>query len=266
MKTIMVDDELWSLNQFKRECENNENIELVGTFDDPNEALEYAKDNRIEFALLDIEMPEMDGLTLGKKLREIYPDLIVVYITAYSRYAIDAMKQKADYFVMKPYSLEDIEDALQRAELLSRRQKKRVFIRTFPAFDVFVDNKAVVFGSPKAKELLALLVDKNGGVVTTEEAFATIWEDKPYSDANFSLCRKAFKRLISILEEKGISNIVLTKGRGKMINKDEIDCDYFAILAGDKKASVDFNGEYMSEYSWAEETNAKLCRITGLYD
>jgi hypothetical protein len=58
---------------------------------------------------------------------------------------------KADYYVFKPYTKEDVEDVLVRARLLSKRLEKPVFIRTFGNFEVFVDEKPVYFKSAKRK-------------------------------------------------------------------------------------------------------------------
>ena len=82
MKTIFVDDELWMLMQFKTECSDIPDIELVGEFTSAEEALEYARENPVEFALLDIEMPKMNGVELAKELRKINEDVIIVFVSA----------------------------------------------------------------------------------------------------------------------------------------------------------------------------------------
>lgn len=258
MKTILVDDEPWSVQVFTNECKDNPFFDVVGTFSNPLEALAYVENNDVEFALLDIEMPEMNGLELGNRLRQIRPDMVIVYVTAHEKYAIDAMRLKADYFVTKPYSIEDVEDVISRTQLLSQRQRKRIYIRTFGKFDVFVDNKAVVFKSARAKEFLALLVDRNGGIVTTEEFLATVWEDRDSGETSFSMCRGVYARLGATLKKYDIEDLVLADRNGRMINKAVCECDYFKFLSGDKKAITEFNDEYLSNYSWGEDTFGKL--------
>ena len=54
MKTILVDDEYWALESFEQECSEEQGIEIVGKFMSSEEALAYAKENPVEFALLDI--------------------------------------------------------------------------------------------------------------------------------------------------------------------------------------------------------------------
>ena len=158
MRTIVVDDEELSMRQFEIECAQVREIELVGRFTNPLEALDYARNNAVDFALLDIEMPQMNGIELARRLREIKRDMIIIFVSGYSDYVLDALKMKSDYYVFKPYSREDILDALNRARLLAKGQAKRVFIRTFGRFDVFIDEKLVKFSNAKSKELLALCV------------------------------------------------------------------------------------------------------------
>ena len=258
MKTILVDDEPLNLRSFQRECEKQIEFEIVGSFDVSMNALKYAKNHQVDLAFLDIEMPDLNGLELGKKLRELYPDILLIYVTAHGDKALDAMKQKADYFITKPYNLDDITDVFCRIKYLSARQKKPIFIRTFGYFDVFVEGRPVAFKSKKAKELLALLIDRNGGIVSNNEAYFTIWEDDNYSDKKLSLCRKAYEKLFKELEYNKISNLVVKEYNGKRIDKTLFDCDYYMFLDGNNKVFEDYNGEYMFQYSWAEETNAKL--------
>ena len=68
LKTILVDDELWMLQQFREECSELPEIEIVGEFSFAQDALDYARENPVEFALLDIEMPGINGVELAKEL------------------------------------------------------------------------------------------------------------------------------------------------------------------------------------------------------
>ena len=65
MKTILVDDEPWAMEEFREECAGMPEIELCGEFLFAEDALAYAKENLVEFALLDIEMNGMNGIELA---------------------------------------------------------------------------------------------------------------------------------------------------------------------------------------------------------
>lgn len=262
MKTILVDDELWAMDKFEIEAEFIPDIEIVGKFDRADEALRFAETNRVDFALLDIEMPGMNGLELGKALRERYPEIVIIFVSGYDRYVLDALHCGADYYITKPYSSDQVTSALKRAKLLSRRQEKPLYIRTFGAFEVFLNGKAVKFPGAKVKEIFALLVDKNGGGLKSEEAFSLIWENKEYTDTNLSLYRNAVHRLAEFLDSIGLGGLLIADKNMRWLNTERYDCDYNRFLDGDIKATEEFQGEYMTDYSWAENTLGMLCEIS----
>ena len=258
MKTILVDDELLSMEEFEMECRDIKDIEIVGKFSRPTEALEYAQNNPIDFALLDVEMPEMNGIELGKKLREIHCEIILIYITGYSKYFVDAMKMKADYCIMKPYDKQDIEDAIRRAKLLSRRQEKRIQVRMLGRFNVFVEGEPVHFGNAKSKELLALCMDHMGGEVSMEEAIDKLWPDREYDEKVKKMYRKAVIFLQKTLAGHNASDIFETNRGSCHVLVKKIDCDYFKYMEDKEKNEELFKGEYLFDYSWGEERIAEL--------
>ncbi|MFN6432308.1 hypothetical protein EUCA11A_40020 [Eubacterium callanderi] len=257
LKTILVDNEPWQIKRLAAELEESDVFEVVGLFERASMALAYAEQNPVEFALLDIEMPGMNGIVLAEKLQILHPGIIIVFVTAYSQYVLDALKIKADYLVLKPYSKEDVEDALSRARLLAPRQQKRVFMRTFGSFEMFVDHNPVSFSSARAKELLAFLVDRRG-VVSSRDMLAAMWEEKPYNDSSLSLCRVTTARLRHELEEHQIEELLVESRRGRSLDESLFDCDYYKFLDEGSNAEFPFMGEYMSQYSWAEMTLAGL--------
>ena len=79
MKTILVDDMLLDLQLFELKCADMPDFEIVGKFTDPNEAIEYASGHVVDFALLDIDMPGMNGIQLAQELRRLRGDIIIVF-------------------------------------------------------------------------------------------------------------------------------------------------------------------------------------------
>ena len=123
MKTILVDDMILDLQLFELKCADMPDFEIVGKFTDPLAAIAFAESNVVDFAVLDIDMPGMNGMELARRLREIRSDIIIVFATAHPKFAVDALKMKADYVVFKPFDREDIMDVLERAKLFRQRQK-----------------------------------------------------------------------------------------------------------------------------------------------
>ena len=266
MKTILVDDELWTMEQFKEECAGMPEIELVGEFVFAQEALDYARNHPVEFALLDIELNGMDsrqgmnGVELAKELRKLYPKIIIVFVTSHTRYLKDFIDIKADYFVVKPYNKADVEDALERAKAYAGRLKKRIRVQTFGTFEVYLDGKPLAFKSAKAKELLALLVQKRGGIVTPTEGMNLLYDGRVYNRRNSSTFRMTVYRLQDTLEEAGIDNLIRVpdRGYGRYIDPALIDCDLYDYLDGKEEGRKRFSGVYLSGYSWGEEMLSEL--------
>ena len=135
---------------------------------------------------------------------------------------------------------------------------KRVMIRTFGSFDVFADDRAIMFRTEKAKELLAILVDRRGGYVTPEEAIALLWEDEPASPVVLARYRKVALRLKNQLEEYGISDIVESVNGKRRLVTERVDCDLYQYLSGTEEGRTLFHGYYLTNYSWGEVTLGEL--------
>ncbi len=84
----------------------------VTGFTKPSEAVEYAKTNRVALAFLDIEMGNISGLDICRELLKVNPRTNVIYLTAYSEYAIDAWKTGASGFMLKPITPDGIREQL----------------------------------------------------------------------------------------------------------------------------------------------------------
>ena len=88
------------------------NATVMG-FTDANEAVEYARENRVALAFLDIELRNTTGLELCRTLLEINPRTNVVYLTAYSEYALDAWSTGASGFMLKPITPDGVKEQLK---------------------------------------------------------------------------------------------------------------------------------------------------------
>ena len=86
----------------------------VTGFTDADEAIEYARANRVALAFLDIELRNTSGLDLCRTLLEINPQTNVVYLTAYSAYSLDAWNTGACGFMLKPITPEGVREQLKK--------------------------------------------------------------------------------------------------------------------------------------------------------
>lgn len=254
MKTIIVDNSHFHMLQLEFELAEFSQVELVGNFSSSFSALCHAEKHKVDLAYIKVGIPDMPAEEFAIKLRNMHSGVIVIFVSDQSRDIRRAITVDADYFIVRPYTHQNVESSVYRAVSLSVRLRKRVFIKTFGSFGVFVDGVPLRFSSYKAQELLAYLVDQNGNVVDTRKGFSVLWEDRAFSESSASCYRKVLSRLLYSLEDAGISNILRVYTRGRAINKDAMDCDYYSYLNGDTQVIRNWNGEYMSNYSWAEPT------------
>ena len=89
------------------------NASVIG-FTHPSKAIEYAKNNKVALAFLDIELGNTSGLELCSTLLEINPRTNVVFVTAYSNYSLDAWGTGAVGFILKPITAESVSEMVKR--------------------------------------------------------------------------------------------------------------------------------------------------------
>lgn len=255
MRIIFVDDELLILEELEYLCKDMDDISICGSFGNPEDALEYVQNNPVDFAFLDISMPGITGLELLAKMRGVRKNLQAAFVTAYDQYALEAFRRDACDYLLKPFGKEEVEHALEKARKIlgiDGGKENPIEIRTFGRFDLFLNGHPVNFSSKKAKELLALLVARKGGIVEMEFGIETLWENEPFGERSKARFRKAVMNLRNTLRENGVLSM-LHGERGKLwLELEGIVCDYFRLLEGDPEAARQFRGEFMSEYSWSE--------------
>jgi len=143
MRAIIVDDEKLMIRKFTRLTEDIRDLKIVGTFDNSEEAENYVAANPVEAAFLDIELPEINGVELAKRLRTLRDDIMIVFITAYDEYIHDANEINGDHYIIKPYTKTTLENVMKKLRLLSVRQRKDIYIQTFGRFMVWKEGAAV---------------------------------------------------------------------------------------------------------------------------
>lgn len=139
-----------------------------------------------------------------------------------------------------------------------KEDKSKIYIRTFGYFDVFVNEKPIAFRNKKSKELFALLVDRRGGYVSSEEAISFLWEDEAVNAVTLARYRKVALRLKNILEEYAITDIVESVDGKRRIVTDKVRCDLYDYLSQKEEYSQLFKGSYLTNYSWGETTLGEL--------
>lgn len=195
MRAVIVDDESIILRSFRRNTKDITDFEIVAEFEDSLDARDYILHHDVDIVFLDIEMPELSGLELATQLKRCKPELLIVFVTAYDNYIKESNVIGADYYVMKPFSSAIMANLIAKLKkLMPEKAAKRIFIRTFGRFVVMVDGKPISLIG-KTKEILALVVSRQGREISNEELYTTIWENREYDNVHMKVYYNALRRL-----------------------------------------------------------------------
>ena len=254
MIAIAVDDEALMLGALVAAVEASPNIRSVAKFSDCEEALEYVKNNHTDIAFLDINMRGMGGLALAEKIIAARPGCKIVFCTGYEEYAIPAFKLHASGYLMKPISAEDVQGEINNI-IGIRNKEKPLTVKCFGNFEVYVNDQKLTFKRLKTKELFAFLVDRNGAGMTAKQICAVLFPDDMDDNKNSAYLRQLILDLKNTLKAVGAESVFCHETPCYRVDTSLIKCDYISYLETGKP---EFHGEYMTQYSWAEDTCAML--------
>lgn len=259
MNYIAVDDEPHALEDLAEAFHEAAPEETLVRFLKPGLALQYARANRVDVAFIDIVLRSMNGLVLAEKLKDTLPNIHIIFVTSHEQYAVSAFQLHAAGYLTKPVTGENIARELTFIYGgLSVAAHKKVRVQTFGGFVVYVNEKPLDFRRSKTTELLAYLVDRHGAPVTTREACAVIWEDKPYDTAQKNYFQSLLLDLRTTLREHGALSILVHRRNNLAIAPEQLDCDSYRFLDGDPWAINRYRHDYLPDYSWAEFRLAEM--------
>ena len=261
MNSLVVDDKQLAVNAVVRiviTLDPEGTCEGVRTAD---AALEYVRTHAVDVAFLDVEMPQMTGLELAKRIKDVRPNVNIIFVTAYEEYAFEAHKLYASGYLLKPVKEEDVRAALENLRHPVQLEKTdKLQVRCFGNFDVFMNDQPLRFKRTKSKEMLAYLIDRRGSRCTIGELVSVLWRDDAHSPSRRTQVRNLISDLRNALKDAGAEDVIV-RGRDEIaIVPESVDCDYYRFLDGDPYAVNLYRGAYMSQYSWVEMTAGGLSR------
>ena len=117
LKIILVDDETKQIKNLESMIDRNaEGFEVAATFESAEAAISYIKENRVDAIITDIKMPNVTGIDLAKFCRYHYPDIKIVFISAYEdfSYVNEALQYKIAAYIIKPITKTEIIKVLKK--------------------------------------------------------------------------------------------------------------------------------------------------------
>ncbi|WP_203294986.1 LytR/AlgR family response regulator transcription factor [Luteirhabdus pelagi] len=157
INTILVDDEPKALasleHKIKRFCKE---IKVVKTFQNPQNAISYLKNNEVDLVFLDVAMPEMNGFEMLQQLDRIAFEII--FATGFDEYAIEAIQHCAIGYLVKPIDNDELIDTVGKA--LDNIEEKNAKYRNQQLLDNFritrFQDRKVIIPTQEGLEFLEL--------------------------------------------------------------------------------------------------------------
>jgi len=162
MKAIIIDDELPAIDELIYLLRDYDTVNIIGTFLNPLKAYNFIQNEKPDMVFIDIDMPEMGGVELALEIQGILPQIIIVFVTAYSQYAMEAFKAYPLDYILKPIDEERFTKTMQH---ITRRNMdegenfcSNLSIKCFGKFEMTCGDEIVKFAINKARELLIFLI------------------------------------------------------------------------------------------------------------
>lgn len=249
MKILLVDDEELQLIRITNAAKKAlpEGSEFY-TYTNPVLAYEENLNTKFDIAFLDIEMPQINGIQLAKKIKKVNPLVNVIFVTAYDEYALEAYRIHASGYITKPVNESKIKDEIAGLRYqVSLQHTHKIQVKCFGNFEVFYDGQPLRFQRSKSKELFAYLVDREGAAININELNAVLWDED-----HKSYLRNLIADIQATLASVNASDVFVKRYNECYVDIDKIDCDAYEYKRGNPDAIRMYRGEYMIQYPWAE--------------
>lgn len=281
IKVLLIDDEKPALNEMNYLLKDYP-VEIVGMIQDAGMVLNEIADKKPDAVFLDIEMPGINGLELALKIQELKYDIQIIFVTAYSNYALKAFQAFPLDYLLKPVDEERFSLTMKHlVEEFNRRNVKyetpaKTVISCFGNFEMYTDGgekRYAKFATRQVKELLVYLINRFGKPVTREELLGKIFggtdDRKTVNQLHVTLYR-----LRNSFKELGVSGGSVMIRKNYTLDAAEGVCDFIDfvrftngivcvdednIMAAERAAAL-YTGEYLENenYMWADVTRAEM--------
>jgi two-component SAPR family response regulator len=224
LRAVIVDDEQPAIDLLKILLEGTGQVQCVGEYSKPSEAASAIPALQADIVFLDVQMPGINGMELAGTLIDQAGEANIVFVTAYSEYAVQAFELNAIDYLLKPASPKSVERAVARILKLKQPSKTILHsntgtqIRCFGKLEVRQsgDGSLVKWRTAKVEELFAFLLYYRGTIVRKGEIIENIWPDCEPKIADGNLHTSVYQ-LKKTLKENGVDIAVKYIGGGYVL-------------------------------------------------
>jgi two-component SAPR family response regulator len=229
---MLVDDEALALRYLELQLNRIGGLEIVGTFQLPEEALEAAPRLQPDVVFLDIDMPELSGLEAAELLQERVPSVDIVFVTAHDKFAVQAFELQALDYVLKPIQTDRLEITVRRileqggrANGSAAPASRSAVIRCFQSMRIDPGTgEPLPWRTAKAQELFAYLVYRRNQYVRKDALMDLLWPDMDESRSQ-PLLYTTIYRLRKMLDHAGLNVKILKSSSGYCLDLGDCPLD-----------------------------------------
>lgn len=116
IKTLIVDNDKNCINILKKELQSFPFIKIEGEFNNPQDVTGFLQNNDIDLLFLDIEMGQIHGIELARHIKSIYPNILVIFVTGHTEFALEGYEVYPVDFLIKPINTPRLERALNKVK------------------------------------------------------------------------------------------------------------------------------------------------------
>ena len=124
LTVLIADDESLARDRLTRMIESMEGFRVIAQAENGRHAIELSREHHPDLALLDIRMPDIDGIEAARVIADLEPPPAIIFCTAYDEYALKAFQANAVGYLLKPVRNEELAHALKQAKKLSQAHLK----------------------------------------------------------------------------------------------------------------------------------------------
>jgi len=186
LNVMLIDDEQLALDFLERQLSKIDHIEVVGKYFNPMVGKDNVLESKVDAVFLDVNMPGINGIDLAGQILELKPDIIIVFVTAYDQYAVDAFELNALDYIVKPIELERLKRTIDRIRLQKRTSletlatNRKLYIQLCGELKMgksMSELKHVTWRTAKAQELFLYLLQNRGRLVRKSTLIELLWMD-----------------------------------------------------------------------------------------
>lgn len=246
IRAITVDDEWYNLEEISDLINDTGLIRVVGKYQNPRQVLEDFETLSPEVAFIDIELGEIDGLTLAKQLLKINSELIIVFITSWDKYAINAFDIDATDYILKPVRIERFNKMIDK--VINKINKKPenlaiIKIKLFDKFEVKINETLIKWQRAKSEELFAFLLLNCGSYIHKDVILDNLWADYEPEKA-LHILQTTIYRIRKIFADYPKAVMIEYCQNSYKLEINGVWCDYFELEKALEAYKVDDSNTY----------------------